>query len=102
MPEVCLILMNFNKLLGRSHPTDKSAVGADYELSKMNQDTPKGHEFAVGADLSCAPPIYRPMRTPDYFVHLHYRPTGLDSQYPDVIFKLHENHSVSHPPQRGY
>ena len=43
MPEVCLILMNFNKLLGRSHLTDKSAVGAD---------------------LSSAPPIYRPKDDP--------------------------------------
>jgi hypothetical protein len=30
------------------------------ELSKMNQDTPNGHESPVGADLSRPPPIYRP------------------------------------------
>ncbi len=35
----------------------------DYELSKMNRDTLPGNETAVGADLSCAPPIYRPTRT---------------------------------------
>jgi uncharacterized membrane protein len=34
-----------------------------YELSKINQDTPKGNELAVGGDLSCAPPIYRPTGT---------------------------------------
>src|SRR6266700_7022663 len=36
---------------------------ADYELSKMSRDTLPGNETAVGADLSCAPPIYRPTRT---------------------------------------
>ncbi len=42
--------MDFNKLSGISHP---------------------GDEATVGADLSCAPPIYRPTGTPpDYFVNL--------------------------------
>ncbi|MFL5587730.1 MAG: hypothetical protein ACJ8DI_08750 [Ktedonobacteraceae bacterium] len=36
---------------------------AEYELSKMSRDTLPGNETAVGADLSCAPPIYRPTRT---------------------------------------
>src|SRR2546421_9106324 len=36
---------------------------ADYELSKINRDTLPGNETAVGADLSCAPPIYRPTPT---------------------------------------
>src|SRR5205823_10635523 len=36
---------------------------AEYELSKMNRETLPGNETAVGADLSCAPPIYRPTRT---------------------------------------
>jgi uncharacterized membrane protein len=34
-----------------------------YGLSKINQDILRGNELAVGADLSCAPPIYRPTGT---------------------------------------
>ncbi len=36
---------------------------AFYELSKINRDIHPGHETPVGADLSCAPPIYRPSGT---------------------------------------
>jgi hypothetical protein len=38
-------------------------ITADYELSKIHRDTLPGNESAVGADLSCAPPIYRPTGT---------------------------------------
>ncbi len=36
------------------------------------------NKLIVGADLSRPSPIYRPpwiLRYPDYFVHLHYRPS---------------------------
>jgi len=38
-------------------------ISADSELSKIHRDTLPGNETAVGADSSCAPLIYRPMRT---------------------------------------
>ena len=61
-----------------------------YELSKINQDTLKGHEATVGADLSCAPPIYRPNANPttypDHFVNLHKSPVFI--HYPLDILNI--------------
>ena len=57
----------------------------------------KGHKSPVGADLSCPPPIYRPMRTPPRtLTTLLNLMIGLDSH--PRIFRIHYSaHRIEQP-----
>ena len=79
-----IMLFNFFIRIAK-HPSR-----ADNELSKMNQDTSKGRELAVGADLSGPSPIYRPNANPTTysgsFLHPHNQPLQLAGQISLLFF----------------
>ena len=75
-------IMNFHTLSVISHLGNDSP-GADYDLSQNTLNIMNGDDTAVGADLSRAPPIYRPTGL-DFlylgsFVKIHYRPKCISS-----------------------
>src|SRR2546421_7416282 len=70
----------------------------------MNRETLPGNETAVGADLSCAPPIYRPTRTllcilAILLILIIGPPTLiLDIQVHSLKFIKEINHAAYHAP----